>query len=209
MPPYTKEMMAVATTLGLSLALGACSKNAAEPPPGPAATAAASATSATSSSSAPGATTKLALAWDDPPRWKRRPPSSAMRAAEYLVPRAPGDSDDAECLVITFGPTQGGSVDDNVDRWVKQFEGGPAPSRTTRSAHGMKITRVDVTGTYTPMRMPSAPAAPSPHTAYRLAGAIVEAPSGFWFFKVTGPEATVKAAMKELDALVDSSHPAG
>jgi hypothetical protein len=129
-----------------------------------------------------------------------------MRSAEYLVPRAPGDSDDAECTVITFGAGQGGSVDDNVDRWVKQLDGASTPERTTRAVHGMKVTRVEATGTYLGMRMPGAPATP-PRPGFRLAGAIVEAPGGMWFFKLTGPDATVKAADAELDALVDSCRP--
>jgi hypothetical protein len=39
---------------------------------------------------------------------------------------------------------------------------------------------------------------------YRLLGAIVEAPEGNVFFKLTGPDATVGAAQAELDALVAS-----
>ena len=215
-PPRSRLLLAAALAATSSLAQTACSRAPAEPTPGPAPTAAAASTptpsSASSASAAPpmagsqGA--KLALAWDDPPRWKRHPPASAMRAAEYLVPHAPGDTDDAECTVITFGPGQGGTVDDNIERWVKQLEGASAPSRSTRSVHGMNVTRVEVTGTYAGMRMPGAPPA-APHPGYRLIGVIVEAPSGAWFFKLTGPDATVKAASKEMDALVDSARPAG
>lgn len=129
-----------------------------------------------------------------------------MRAAEYRVPRAARDTEDAECTVITFGAGQGGSVEENIDRWVKQLDGGSAPARSTRSAHGMRITRVELTGTYSGMRMPGAPAS-APHPGWRLSGAIVEAPSGAWFFKLTGPDATVKAADQELDAMLDSSRP--
>ncbi len=132
-----------------------------------------------------------------------------MRAAEWLVPRTPGDTDDAECFAITFGAGKGGSVDDNVDRWVKQFDPQTAPPvRTTHTVHGMNVTRVEVGGTYKAMQMPAA-APSSPHASWRLVGAIVEAPSGTWFFKLTGPDATVKAASKEMDALVDSMHPRG
>lgn len=132
-----------------------------------------------------------------------------MRAAEWLVPRAPGDTDDAECFAITFGAGKGGSVDDNVDRWVKQFDPQSAPPvRTTRTVHAMNVTRVEVGGTYKAMQMPGA-AATAPHASWRLIGAIVEAPSGAWFFKLTGPDATVKAASKEMDALVDSMRPRG
>jgi hypothetical protein len=132
-----------------------------------------------------------------------------MRAAEWLVPRAPGDADDAECFAITFGSGKGGSVDDNVDRWVKQFDPQTSPpARTTRTVHGMNVTRVEVAGTYKAMQMPGA-APSSPHSSWRLVGVIVEAPSGSWFFKLTGPDATVKAATKEMDAFVESMRPRG
>jgi hypothetical protein len=130
-----------------------------------------------------------------------------MRAAEYTIPRAAADTEDGECFVITFGPGQGGGVDENVERWVKQLQ--PATSgvdRTSRSVNGMKVTRVEVAGTYTPMQMPGTPAS-TPRPGYRLVGDIVEAPSGLWFFKLTAPDATAKAAAKELDALVDSIRP--
>jgi hypothetical protein len=130
-----------------------------------------------------------------------------MRAAEYMVPRAGGDADDAECIVITFGPGQGGGVDENIDRWVSQFAGASAPKRTTSQTHGMSVTRVETAGAYTPMRMPGMPAGPATRPGWRLIGAIVSAPSGLWFFKLTGPDATVKAAAGELDALVASARP--
>jgi hypothetical protein len=41
-------------------------------------------------------------------------------------------------------------------------------------------------------------------TGYRLLGAIVEAPEGNVFFKLTGPAATVGAAQADFDALVGS-----
>jgi hypothetical protein len=130
-----------------------------------------------------------------------------MRAAEYTVPRATGDSEDGECIVITFGPGQGGGVDENVDRWVAQFSGATKPERSKQQIHGLNVTRVEVGGTYTPMRMPGMAAAPSSRPGWRLLGAIVEAPSGLWFFKVTGPDATVKAARPDLEAMLATAWP--
>ncbi len=128
-----------------------------------------------------------------------------MRAAEYGIPRAPGDGSDADCTVITFGPRQGGSIDDNVDRWVRQFNPLTSPPKKTSSrAGGMTVTRVEVAGAYHPMMMPGAAAAPSTETNARLVGAIVEAPSGLWFFKLTGPSATVHAAEGEFDKMIES-----
>jgi hypothetical protein len=130
-----------------------------------------------------------------------------MRAAEWIVPRAPGDTGDAECIAITFGAGKGGSVEDNVNRWVKQFDPQTSPPELkTLTVHGMNVTRVEVAGTYTAMEMPGAPPTP-PLASWRLLGAIVEAPRGTWFFKLTGPDATVKAAAHEMDAFVDSMRP--
>jgi hypothetical protein len=143
----------------------------------------------------------------DPRRWQRKTPSTSMRAAEYAVPRAAGDSDDGECIVITFGPGQGGGIDDNVNRWVAQFTGATPPVRTNREVHGLKVTRVETAGTYTPMRMPGMPAAPASRPGWRLVGEIVEAPSGLWFFKLTGPDATVKAAAPELETMIATASP--
>jgi hypothetical protein len=128
-----------------------------------------------------------------------------MRVAEYAVPRAAGDAMDGECTVITFGAGQGGSISDNVDRWVRQFDPlSGAPTRSTRRVGGMNVTRVEVAGSYHPMMMPGAPAAPSTLQGARLVGAIVEAPTGLWFFKLTGLDATIRSAAPELDTLLDS-----
>jgi hypothetical protein len=128
-----------------------------------------------------------------------------MRVAEYAVPRAAADATDAECTVITFGPNQGGSIDDNVARWTRQFNplSGP-PRKATLRVGGMNVTRIDVAGSYHPMMMPGAPPGPSTLQGARLVGAIVEAPSGLWFFKLTGSDSTVKAAEPEFDALINT-----
>lgn len=198
------------------LALAACSRTPAEPGGSAAPPAASGNPSAAAAPTSPAtrgphehAAAAQSLQWDDPSRWQRRKPSSAMRAAEYTVPRAAGDSDDAECTVFNFGPGQGGSADDNINRWVKQLQPATSPPvRTSRKAHGMAVSRVEVAGTFTPMKMPGGPPVEGPRSGWRLIGFVVEAPTGPWFFKMTGPDATVKAAAKDFDAMIDSAHPA-
>jgi len=157
-----------------------------------------------SASTAPAAQGGAAMAphWSDPARWARRPPANAMRVAEYRVPGT-GGAGDAECTVITFG-SQGGSLEANVSRWVKQFGplSGP-PTRTTHMVQGVPVTRVELAGTYHPMAMPGAGDG-TEQPSSRLIGAIVQLPSGEWFFKMTGPDATVKAASAEFDTMIDS-----
>jgi hypothetical protein len=112
--------------------------------------------------------------------------------------------------VVTFGSSQGGSVGDNIERWVRQFDSmDDEPRKTTRQVNGMTVTRMDLAGVYRPMKMPGAGAGSGPATfpGSRLIGAIVQAPSGLWFFKMTGPDVTVAAAAAELDKMVDSARP--
>jgi hypothetical protein len=147
------------------------------------------------------AATAGGILWTLPARWTSGA-GSAMRVATYAVPAAKG-AEPGECAVFFFGTGQGGGVDDNVARWAKQFEGASAPKRTTATVAGMRVTRAEVAGAYL---APGGPMMQSTgkKTGYRLLGAIVEAPEGNVFFKLTGPAATVGAAQAEFDALVAS-----
>jgi hypothetical protein len=138
--------------------------------------------------------------WTVPVRWQLGT-GSAMRVATYGVPAKAGDP--GECAVFFFGPGQGGTVDANVERWGKQFEGAPKPAQAVSTVAGLRVTRTQVAGAYL---APGGPMMQSTgkKTGYRLLGAIVEAPGGNVFFKLTGPAATVAAAEKEFDALVAS-----
>ena len=126
-----------------------------------------------------------------------------MRAATYVVPAAAGDAEAGECAVFYFGPGQGGGVDENIKRWIGQFEGGPAASKPAQTTiAGMKVTTIEHSGTYMaggPMTQ-----ARTPKPGYRLIGAIVEAPEGAVFFKLTGPAKTVQAAKAAFDKMLQS-----
>jgi hypothetical protein len=148
------------------------------------------------------------LAWDDPAGWQREEPSSRMRRAQYRIPRAAGDSQDAELVVITFGPGQGGDVDSNLERWygqVTQPDGRATREvaiRTNVSVNSLHVTVTEVAGRVAGgMAMPGAPPPPAFEHG-RLLAAIVDTPSGPWFFKITGPDATVSAARPAFDAML-------
>jgi hypothetical protein len=99
---------------------------------------------------------------EDPATWKKPPPTNAMRKANYVVPRAEGDADDGELVVFYFGPGEGGDIEANVDRWIKQFadiEPGDV-KRADRSAHGLSQHTVEIaSGTYS-SGMPGGPQTP-------------------------------------------------
>jgi hypothetical protein len=142
--------------------------------------------------------------------FQRSTPKSPARVAEYLIPRVDHDPEDAECVVMTFGPRRGGTVDENVKRWIDQFHPAlPTPRRMNIDVNGMHATFVEVTGTYAGNIMPDRQnlATPTNKPNWRLIGAILEAPSGLWFFKLTGPDLTVRAGARQFEDMVRSARP--
>ncbi|MBS1856329.1 MAG: hypothetical protein JST11_13260 [Acidobacteria bacterium] len=146
------------------------------------------------------------LRWTPPAGWKSEG-TAPMRAATYKIPPAAGDQVGAECVVYFFGVGQGGSVQANIDRWngqLTQADGKPAAANIRkRTVHGLPVTTIDVTGAYTGMGGPGAPAATA-RGGYRLLGAIIENPGGNVFLKFTGPAKTIAANERNFELLLDS-----
>ena len=143
-----------------------------------------------------------------PEDWARVPAPSDMRAAQFRVPKSAADGEDGELVLFFFGKGKGGSAEQNVDRWTGQFtqpDGKPSKDAavvTIRTVNGLKETSVDVGGTYTPAQMGGAGDAVK--SGWRLLAAVVEGPEGPWFWRLTGPEATVAAAKARFEALLAS-----
>lgn len=159
------------------------------------------------------------VTWKAPAPLEWSEPKKPMRQAEYTV--AGAGKAEAATLTVHHFPGMGGTVQENVDRWVGQFEapgGAPKTAKRTkankgpnvvkRTIRGLPVTTVDMRGAYGGMRIPGRPAAP-PKPDQRLLGAIVEAPQGLVFFKLTGPAATVGGAADAFEELVSSFAPAG
>jgi hypothetical protein len=119
-----------------------------------------------------------------------------MRVAQYKLPRAQGDSDDAQLVLYYFGAGQGGSVEANLDRWMNQMiqpdgSSSKAKAKTeTMTVKGLKVTLLDVTGTYNAEMSPGSGTRHN-STGYRMRAAVVETPKGPYFAKLVGPENTI------------------
>lgn len=131
-----------------------------------------------------------------PEGWTTEKPTSDMRFAQYKLPKAAGDGEDALLVVYYFGQGQGGPAQANIDRWLnqmKQPDGQPSKERAkleTLTVNGLQVNTVDVTGNYSGgMSADSAPA--DSKSIYRLRAAVIETPKGSYFVKLTGPEKTV------------------
>lgn len=136
------------------------------------------------------------LRYKVPEGWKVETPTSDMRAAQYKLPKAEGDAEDALLILYYFGPGQGGSALANIDRWIGQIvqpDGKPSKERAeigSETINGLAVETVDLTGNYSGGMSPdSAPA--NKQAMYRLRGAVIDTPKGSYFVKLTGPEKTV------------------
>jgi hypothetical protein len=142
------------------------------------------------------------LAFTAPPAWQTRPAASTMRVAEFVVPKLAGDPEDAELIVYYFGSAfgaLGGGVDANVERWigqVQQPDGSASKDKVRRESqtiNGLKVTTVDLSGTYVAEVRPGATERYN-KPGFRLRAAVVETAKGPYFIKMTGPAKTMAAA---------------
>ena len=153
-------------------------------------------------------TTVATLTFSAPAGWKAGGPSSPMRVAQFVLPRAAGDAADADLVVYYFGGS-GGTVQANIERWLGQMQqpdGKPSSvvaKRESRTVNGLKVTLVDVGGTYIAEMTPGSPQRHnSPN--FRLRAAVIETPNGPYFIKLTGPAKTIAASEKSFETFLSS-----
>jgi hypothetical protein len=112
------------------------------------------------------------------------------------LPKVAGDAEDATTTIFFFGTQQGGSVQANIDRWMSQMEqpDGKASKDVAKTsaltANGIKISVVDVTGTYVAETAPGSGVKLN-KPGFRQLAAVVETPGGNYYVKLTGPAKTV------------------
>src|SRR6266850_5694538 len=137
------------------------------------------------------------LKYKVPDGWIIEKPTSSMLTAQYRLPKAEGDTEDAILVLYYFGQGQGGSAAANIDRWINQMQqadGHPSKENAKTEAltvNGLKVTTVDVAGTYTAEMSPGSGTFNN-KAGYRLRAAVVETPKGSYYAKSIGPEKTVR-----------------
>ena len=135
------------------------------------------------------------LKYDMPEGWSSKPLSSKMRLADFILPKAEGDPEDAN-LVVTFFGGQGGTVQANFDRWLTQMEqpdGRPSKDLAKTSilkTHDLTLSIVDLPGTYVAEKAPGS----TEHynkPGFHLRAAVIEGQGGPYFIRLVGPARTV------------------
>src|SRR5258708_14212453 len=170
-------------------------------PPAPPADAPVAATAATGT-----------LAFTAQPGWVVEKTTSAMRKAQYKLPHAEKDTEDA-ALVVYFFSGQGGDVQANLDRWCGQFEQPDGRASTdvlknsSRTVNGMNVHEAELSGTYVAETAPGS----GEHVrkeGWRMLAAILEAKEGPYYAKLVGPAATVAKWEASFKSFVDAPNPA-
>ena len=143
--------------------------------------------------------------------WEDVAVTSKMRVVQYKLPRAAADSEDAELVVYHF-PGGGGSVQDNLDRWVGQFaqpDGSSSKDKSatsTRKVGAYALTEIALCGTYV------AETSPGSGEHYNKPGwcmnaCVIEGPGGPFYAKAVGPATTLERWRPSWNAFLSALAP--
>ncbi|MDQ3473710.1 MAG: hypothetical protein M3447_08235 [Acidobacteriota bacterium] len=149
------------------------------------------------------------LRFKAPSEWVVEKPSSSMRLAQYKLPKAEGDSEDASLVLYFFGENQGGSVQANLERWVSQFEQSDGSSSSAKAkletitVNNLKVATIDLAGTYVAETAPGS-GVRHKNPDYRLRAAVIETPKGAHYVKLVGPSKTVNRWEKAFNEYLQS-----
>jgi hypothetical protein len=152
-----------------------------------------------------------ALTLTAPPGWIAEEPANDKRKAQFLLPRAEKDTEDATLIVYYFGGS-GGTREANVERWANQFEqpDGVSSSEVLQSSSRMvgdlEVFDVSLSGTYVAETAPGSGVRVN-KPGWRMLASIVDTSEGPWYFKLLGPEATVEKWTASYAAHLDSVKP--
>jgi hypothetical protein len=131
-----------------------------------------------------------------PADWKEETPSNAMRQAQYKLPKAEKDKDDAELAVFAF-PGGSGSVEANLKRQLDKFVEEGRKDKTEKIKVGtIEATYQDVSGTFMKKAFPMAKDFTKMEN-YRQLYVVFEAKDGKqYYMTLMGPKDTVEKHKK-------------
>ncbi len=144
------------------------------------------------------------IAWAAPEGWVEEPPANQMRVAQYRLPAADGDAEDATMVVARFGG-DGGGIQANIDRWIGQWQaadGSPLPrgdvNITTRAVGSLTLTSLVLSGRFVAAVQPGA-AEKHDKASHAMFAMLIITPEGLYSFKGVGPAATMARWQESLE----------
>ncbi len=143
-----------------------------------------------------------ALTFEATSDWKKVQPKIDFIHAEFSIPKLKGDESDGR---ITFSQV-GGTIDDNLNRWVAQFKDADATDneqviRKSETVDGKKVQLIIIHGTF--IDGGGQPLGPkTEREKYTMMGAAIEVEGGNnVYIKAYGPSKTMEAnhdALREM-----------
>jgi hypothetical protein len=142
-----------------------------------------------------------------PEGWKEETPSNSMRLAQYKLPKADGEKDDAELAIFKF-PGGSGSVDANLKRQVDKFTPLEGKEKVEAKTSKIKIgeleaTYQDVTGNFKKKAFPMAKDFTEVPN-YRQLYVIVLTEKGEYYITLLGSSKTVEKHRDTFEKLIKS-----
>ncbi len=142
-----------------------------------------------------------------PEKWKEETPSNNMRMAQFKLPKAEGDKEDAELALFKF-PGGSGAVEANLKRQVDKFQPAEGEKEVKSKVEKIKVgsieaTYQDVSGTFKKKAFPMAKdftAVPK----YRQLYVVFTTNDGEFYMTLLGPEKTVEKHKKEFESWLKS-----
>jgi hypothetical protein len=139
-----------------------------------------------------------------PDSWKEEKTSSEMRMAQFKLPKADGDSEDAELIIFYF---RGGSGDPaaNLKRQLAKFKPAEGKDKVEEKVDKIKVGKMDapyqdITGTYLKKDRPFDPSAKAVEKKdYRQLYVILITDSGDYYPTLVGPAKTIEKHKKDFD----------
>ncbi len=153
---------------------------------------------------------QASLTYDKPSDWVLAESNNEAVVARFIVPRVEGDSEDAECVLLSFAEEEISS-EEKLEQWTKQMlqpDDRPSEELSTTTSYDvqeMKVTIIDVPGIFSPTVHPNSKMRYYKR-GFRLKAAVIESSGRLIFLKLTGPDRTVTHWNTAFSQLLDSIH---
>jgi hypothetical protein len=140
-----------------------------------------------------------------PAGWKEETPANEMRLAQFKLPKAEGDPEDAQ-LTIYYFKGGSGTAEQNMQRQLAKFKPAEGKDKVEEKLDKIKVGTVDapyqdLTGTFLSKFPPNAPTAKvTEKSNYRQLYIVLLVPEkGDYYAALVGPAKTVEKHKKEFD----------
>ena len=136
-----------------------------------------------------------------PAGWKEEEPVGSMRLAQFKLPKAEGDTQDAQLIIYQFPPGSSGTADANLKRQLAKFSGKPEVKTDKITVGTIEAPYQDITGTFLQKKRPFDPADKGvAQKDFRQLYVVLLIPGkGDYYPTLVGPAKTVEKHKKDFD----------